>query len=372
MDRKRKDQPRQIMEALEGRTLLSGMFGNSLLAVSIADSSATESSSAAADMTFSVSLNAPSYQPLSVQYQTADGTATAGTDYVYSSGVAYFNAGDTTSYITVPLISNTRIGPNLTFSVQLFNSIGASIDQGTATGTIIDANLPAVGVKAVQPTASAIGPVNGTVRFVRTAGFTTNLKVLYTVAGTAKAGVDYTKLSGSAVIAAGKTYVDVPVKPIAASNKVGTKTVILTVKAGTGYVLGSATKATVNITNKETVPPTAKLTSNPGVSVASVLNYRFTAVYTDNVAMSLASVATGNLSVTGPNGYSQVATLLSKKLSTDGKSVTAVYSIPAPGGSWDPSDNGTYTILVVAGQVKDAAGNSIVAGGLGTFGVAVA
>ena len=88
--------------------------------------------------------------------------------------------------------------------------------------------------------------------------------------------------------------------------------------------------------------------------------------------MNLASVATGNLSVTGPNGYSQVATLVSRKLSTNGKSVTAVYSVPAPGGSWDASDNGTYTILVVANQVKDTAGNAVVAGGLGTFAVAVA
>ncbi|MGA2497052.1 MAG: Calx-beta domain-containing protein [Tepidisphaeraceae bacterium] len=372
MNRKRKDQPRQVIEALEGRTLLSGMFGD-LPTVSIADSSATESSSSGSNnyMAFSVSLDAPTFEPLSVQYQTVDGTAKAGTDYTSTAGSVNFGIGDTTQEIDVPIASNTRIGPNLTFYVQLINSFSATIGQGTATGTIIDANLPAVKVSAVQPTASAIGPVNGTVRFSRSAATNTLLKVVYATTGTAKAGVDYAKLSGSAVIAAGKTYVDVAVKPITTSSKAGTKTVIFSVKAASTYVLGSPAKATVNITNKETVPPSAKLTSNPGVAAASTAPYRFTAVYTDNAAMSLASVATGNISVTGPNGYSQLATLLSKKLSTDGKSVTAVYSIPAPGGSWDPSDDGTYTILVVANQVKDAAGNSLVAGGLGTIAVTV-
>ena len=88
-------------------------------------------------------------------------------------------------------------------------------------------------------------------------------------------------------------------------------------------------------------------------------------------AERLASVATGNLRVTGPNGYSLLATLVSRTLAVGGKSATAVYSVPAPGGSWDSSDNGTYTILVVANQVKDTSGNALVAGGLGTIAVAV-
>ena len=372
MYRKRKDQSRPLVEALEGRTLLSGMFGNALLAVAIGDSAAYEGNSGTSNMTFRVDLNAPTYQALSVQYETLDGTAKAGTDYVYTAGVAYFNYGDTTTYITVPIIGNTRMDGNRAFSVQLSNSFSASIDRGMATGTIVDDDFPAITVKAMQPTASAVGPVNGSVRFTRNAGTTGSLKVAYTIGGTAKPGVDYAKLSGSATIRAGQTYADVLVKPIATSSKPGTKTVILTAKAGSGYVLGAATKATVNITNKEVVPPTAKLTSNPGILVLSAAGYRFTTVYTDNVAMSLASVATGNLSVAGPNSYSQLATLVSRKLSTDGKSVTAVYSIPAPGGSWDSSDNGTYTILVVANQVKDTAGNAIVGGGVGTFGVTVA
>ncbi len=362
---------RPLIQALEGRTLLSGMFGNSLVALSISDAAIYEGNNGNSNMVFRVDLNAPSYFPLSVQYQTIDGTAKAGTDYVSTEGILYFNVGATSNTIAVPIIGNTRMDGNRAFTVKLFNSFTVSINRDVATGTIVDDDLPAVGVKAVQPAASPVGPVNGTVRFVRTAGTTGDLKVLYSVSGTAKAGTDYAKLPGSAIIKAGRTYVDVAVKPIAKAAKPGSKTVIITLSSSSAYVLGSARKATVTISSKETAPPSASLSSNPGVSAPSTQPYRFTSVFNDNVAINASSVVTGNIRVTGPNEYSQLATLVSRKTSADGKSVTAVYSIPAPGGSWDASDNGVYTILILPNQIKDTAGNALVAGGLGTFAVAV-
>ena len=42
-----------------------------------------------------------------------------------------------------------------------------------------------------------------------------------------------------------------------------------------------------------------------------------------------------------------------------------------PGGSWDASDNGTYRIVMRAGQVRDTAGRGIPAGDIGIFRVAL-
>jgi len=53
------------------------------------------------------------------------------------------------------------------------------------------------------------------------------------------------------------------------------------------------------------------------------------------------------------------------------KTIRATYRVPAPGGSWDTSDNGVYTIRMLLNQVQDAAGNAIAAGGLGSFRVGV-
>jgi hypothetical protein len=50
---------------------------------------------------------------------------------------------------------------------------------------------------------------------------------------------------------------------------------------------------------------------------------------------------------------------------------TVTYTLAAPGGTWDTGDNGTYTVSLVGGQVKDAIGTSADAGTLGTFDVSV-
>jgi subtilase family serine protease len=49
-------------------------------------------------------------------------------------------------------------------------------------------------------------------------------------------------------------------------------------------------------------------------------------------------------------------------------SVSVVYTIIPPGGSWNAADNGTYTVTLPANAVRDASGNGLAAGG-GTFSV---
>jgi hypothetical protein len=97
----------------------------------------------------------------------------------------------------------------------------------------------------------------------------------------------------------------------------------------------------------------------------------FTVTFSDNLAVNAASLADA-ITVTGPNGYSQQATLLSTAPTTDGTPLRAIYQLSAPGGTWDGADNGTYTITTVAGQARDTAGNALVASTLGTFAVAFA
>ena len=85
---------------------------------------------------FTVSLAAASDQEVTINYATADGTATAGVDYVAASGTLTFAPGETTKTIAVQAIGNDA-GIDEWFSVNLSAATGnAQINDGQGIGTI--------------------------------------------------------------------------------------------------------------------------------------------------------------------------------------------------------------------------------------------
>jgi len=64
--------------------------------LSINDVSVTEGNSGTTTATFTVTLSAASNQTVNVNFATANGTATAPTDYLATSGTLTFNPGDLT------------------------------------------------------------------------------------------------------------------------------------------------------------------------------------------------------------------------------------------------------------------------------------
>lgn len=119
----------------------------------------------------------------------------------------------------------------------------------------------------------------------------------------------------------------------------------------------------------DTTAPTATL-SVAGVTNAGATSHGFSVTYADNVAVLVSSLGSGNVRVTGPNGFSQIASFVGVDVNSNGTPRVASYRITPPGGAWDFADNGTYTVSLVAGQVRDTAGgggNAAAAGDLGTF-----
>ena len=135
--------------------------------------------------------------------------------------------------------------------------------------------------------------------------------------------------------------------------------------AGSRSVNSPDTTFTVDAT-----PPAATLQA-ANVTAGGASSYQFSVTYADAHAITV-SASGPSLVVSGPGGFSAAATLISSTANADSTSVTAVYQITPPGGSWHTADSGTYTIAIQAGHVSDAAGNTIPAGSLGTFTVAVA
>ncbi|PPT95983.1 autotransporter outer membrane beta-barrel domain-containing protein [Xanthomonas arboricola pv. arracaciae] len=128
---------------------------DALPALSIDDVSVNEGNSGTTTATFTVSLSAASGQTVSVNYATANGTATAGSDYVARSGTLTFAPGVTTQGVAITVNGDTAVEPNETFSVGLSGASNASIARATGTGTIVNDDVVVTVGPASLPAATA-------------------------------------------------------------------------------------------------------------------------------------------------------------------------------------------------------------------------
>ena len=75
---------------------------------------------------------------MTVDWATADGTATAGSDYTAASGTLTFVAGETSKTIEVAALHDAEAETDETFTVTLSNASGATLGDATATGTVAE------------------------------------------------------------------------------------------------------------------------------------------------------------------------------------------------------------------------------------------
>ena len=111
--------------------------------LSISDAQVTEGNKGQILLTFNVTLSRALIVPVTVQYATADGTATAGSDYNATSGTLTIPAGSTGGTVNVAVKGDTTFEPDETFHVNLSNATNAAIADGQGTGTIQNDDTPA-------------------------------------------------------------------------------------------------------------------------------------------------------------------------------------------------------------------------------------
>ena len=105
-------------------------------AISISDVSAAEGDAGTTNFTFNVTLSNPSTSTITVQFATADGTATAGTDYTTNAGTLTFNPGVVLQTVTVAVMADVLLEPDETFFVNLTAPTNATIADNQGLGTI--------------------------------------------------------------------------------------------------------------------------------------------------------------------------------------------------------------------------------------------
>ncbi|WP_205666092.1 Calx-beta domain-containing protein [Aquabacter cavernae] len=234
--------------------------------LSVSDASVAEGNSGTKVMTFTVTLSSAATGPVSVAYATANGTATAGSDYVAASGTLTFAAGETTKTIQVTVNGDTAVEANESLTLNLSAPSGATIADGSGAGTITNDDvvapvLPTLSVSDASVAEGNSGTKVMTFTVTLSSAATGPVSVAYATAnGTATAGSDYVATSGTLTFAAGETTKTIQVTVNGDTAVEANETLILNLSAPSGATIADGS-GTGTITNDDTAP-------NPGTGGA--------------------------------------------------------------------------------------------------------
>jgi uncharacterized repeat protein (TIGR01451 family) len=107
--------------------------------VQIGNLTFAEGNSGTFSVTFTATLSAPATSVSRVRWQTQDGSATAGSDYIAGSGELVFQPGDVTKTFTVTIVADTNFEPDETFNIVITGTDNTSTPPGqAAVGTILN------------------------------------------------------------------------------------------------------------------------------------------------------------------------------------------------------------------------------------------
>jgi len=106
--------------------------------ISINDVSLLEIDSGFVNATFTVTVVGTWTNTVTVDFATASGTATAGSDYEVKSGLLSFPSGTATRTVVVRVFGDTAPEEDETFFVDLSNPVNATLADGQGLGTILN------------------------------------------------------------------------------------------------------------------------------------------------------------------------------------------------------------------------------------------
>ena len=178
-----------------------------LPALSVNDVTVTEGNAGTTNASFTVTLGAASARTVTVDYATADGSATSPADYAAASGPLTFAPGQTTRTVTV-LVNGDLVNEGTeTYFLNLSNPGNATIADNQGGGTIIDDDgAPTLSVDDVTVTEGNAGSVSATYTVSLSPASGQTVSVGYsTLDGTATSPADYTGTGGSLVFTPGQT-----------------------------------------------------------------------------------------------------------------------------------------------------------------------
>ena len=226
---------------------------------------------------FEVTLSRSSDTPVTVDYQTAGGTALEGTDYDAASGTLIFGPGATRRTIEVRTRQDTAAEPNETFTVTLRSPSGATLRDAGAVGTIIDDDAPDPAGPALT-VSDATGVEGEVLRFEVTLSRSSDTPVTVdyqTAGGTALEGTDYDAASGTLTFGPGATRQTIEVRTRQDTAAEPNETFTVTLRSPSGATLRDA-GAVGTIIDDDAPDPAALTVSDARAREGEVLRFEVT------------------------------------------------------------------------------------------------
>ncbi|WP_392530961.1 Calx-beta domain-containing protein [Nostoc sp. C117] len=251
--------------------------------ISISDVSVSEGNTGTTtNANFTISLSNPSYQQVTVNYNTSDGTAqVADSDYNSALGTITFNPGETSKTLSIGVIGDNQTEADETFSVNLSDATNATITDSLGVGTIInDDNQPNISISDASVTEGNTGTTSN-------ANFTISLSnpsyqqvtVNYnTNDGTAQVGdSDYNSASGAIIFAPGETSKVISIGVIGDNNfetdetfsvnLLGATNATITDSLGVGSIINDDSQPTISISDISLPEGNTGTTSNANFTI---------------------------------------------------------------------------------------------------------
>ncbi len=307
--------------------------------IDIDEPTLTEGQSGTRTLTFTMTLSHPAGFPVTVDWSTADGTATDGTDFVGNSGtVTFLPTDDLSETRSVTVNGDTTYEHDETVPVDLSNGVGAPVGDVQGIGTIVNDDTPPV-----------VSVANASIVEGNTGTSSMHFHVSLAGASDVAASVDYATAGATAT--AGSDFVSTS----------GT----LTIPAGTSGTVDVVVNGDVAVESNETLSLTlsnpAEATVGDGIAQGTIVNDdRKTTALTLRIVRKPHAVTAKGLLEPTTSGHRVTATLFRKhgtkfvKISAKTVSIRYIKDRDADGkkdGAYTatfvrPKAQGTYKVLV--------------------------
>jgi len=220
------------------------------------------------------------------------GTATPGVDYAALPETATIADGESVIFAPITPLADTLVEGPETATFTLLPGTGYLVGAASSdTVEIFDA--PVVSVSATA-SASETGPTNGAFTFTRSGPTTAALTVLFTLAGTATSGDDFTALPLSITIPTGAASAVLEVAPFPDLQPEGDETVELTIATDPAHYAIGTGAATITIADLPVVSVTVLSAASESGAVSGYFQITRTGSTTQslNVAIAMSGTAT--------------------------------------------------------------------------------